>query len=264
MSQQTMKRTIGIDIGSVSTKGVLFDGDTYVSRIIPTGWSPFRAGQEVLEQLLKQQRLSPDDIALIIGTGYGRIQEGMFGKTYSEITCHARGAHYLFPEASGLIDIGGQDSKVISFGEKGKVLDFTLNDKCAAGTGRFLQVTAQTLGLEVSQLADCAEGAAPAAINSMCAVFAESEIIGLLAQGVPLESIVAGLLQSIAKRISIMSGKVNLRNTVIFCGGVAQNHVLQTLISTEIGCDLVVPSCPQAVGALGAAVLGYDQIGDNN
>ncbi|UWG98106.1 acyl-CoA dehydratase activase [Dehalobacter sp. DCM] len=256
-----MTLTVGIDIGSVSTKGVLFDGKQYEHRIIPTGWSPSQAGKDVLARLLEPQGLSPDNIDRIVGTGYGRIQEGMFDQTYSEITCHARGAHFLFPGAGGLIDIGGQDSKVISFGERGKVLDFVLNDKCAAGTGRFLQVTAQALGLEVSQLAELAEGAAPAAINSMCAVFAESEIIGLLAQGIPVEMIVSGLLHSIAKRITIMSGKIRFQDTIVFCGGVAQNTVLQDLIRLEIGCRLAVPSCPQAVGALGAAVLGHDQIG---
>ncbi|RJE48206.1 MULTISPECIES: acyl-CoA dehydratase activase [unclassified Dehalobacter] len=253
-----MKWTVGIDIGSVSTKAVLFNGEQVDSKIIPSGWSPSQAGQEVLERLLKPQELTRDDISLLVGTGYGRIQQGMFDKTFSEITCHARGVHYLLPEACGLIDIGGQDSKVIGFGEKGKVEDFVLNDKCAAGTGRFLQVTAQTLGLEVSQLSDLAEDADPADINSMCAVFAESEIIGLLAQGITIESIVAGLLKSIAKRISVMAGKIHFQDTIAFCGGVAQNQVLKNLLSQEIGCRLAVPPSPQAVGALGAAILGYE------
>lgn len=253
-----MKWTVGIDIGSVTTKGILFNGQAWHAVVIPTGWSPSQAGQEVLERLLTTEGLSRDNIGMVIGTGYGRIQQGMFDKTFSEITCHARGAYYLFSEACGLIDIGGQDSKVIGFTESGRVQDFILNDKCAAGTGRFLQVTAQTLGLEVSQLSDFAKEAKPVVMNSMCAVFAESEIIGLLAQGVSTKNIVAGLLQSIAKRISTLSAKLNFQGTVVFCGGVAQNEVLKDLLRKEIGCNLVVPSQPQFVGALGAAVLGYN------
>ncbi|NLI91486.1 MAG: 2-hydroxyglutaryl-CoA dehydratase [Peptococcaceae bacterium] len=255
-----MKWSIGIDIGSVSTKGVLYNGQVWHSEVISTGWSPSQAGKEVLERLLLTHGLTRDQIQIVVGTGYGRIQEGMFDKTFSEITCHARGSSYLLPEACGFIDIGGQDSKVVALAKTGKVRDFVLNDKCAAGTGRFLQVTAQTMGLEVSQLSDLAREANSVAINSMCAVFAESEVIGLLAQGISKSCIIAGLLQSIAKRIGVMAGKLNFQGCIIFCGGVAQNQVLKGLLSKEIGCKLFVPPKPQSIGALGAAILGYDLI----
>ena len=256
-----MAWVIGVDVGSVSAKGVIFNGETWDYAVIPTGWTPRQAGKEVLEQLLRKADLGLDDVGMIVGTGYGRVNLDFTHKTFSEIVCHARGAHYLFPQTRGVIDIGGQDSKAIALDSEGKVKDFILNDKCAAGTGRFLQVMAQVLGYEVAELGERYREVLPVEIGSMCAVFAESEIIGLLAQGVSKERIVAGVLLSIARRVGTMAAKLSLGPHVTFCGGVALNQVLQHFLIEQTGWEIEAPARPQLVGALGAALIGYEIYG---
>ncbi len=256
-----MTWSIGIDVGSVSAKGVIFNGEKWDYVVIPTGWMPRQAGKEVLDQLLRKADIGLDNVSIIVGTGYGRVNLDFTHKTFSEIVCHARGAHYLFPQTQGIIDIGGQDSKAIAIDSEGKVKDFILNDKCAAGTGRFLQVMAQVLGYEVSELGERCGTTEPVEIGSMCAVFAESEIIGLLAQGVSQERIVAGVLLSIARRVGTMAAKLNPGPHVTFCGGVAQNQVLLRFLKEHTGWEIEAPARPQLVGALGAAIIGYELCG---
>ncbi|MBO4369011.1 MAG: 2-hydroxyglutaryl-CoA dehydratase, partial [Desulfovibrio sp.] len=180
-------------------------------------------------------------------------------KNVTEITCHARGASILFPEASVVIDIGGQDSKVISVGAGGSVQDFVMNDKCAAGTGRFLQTVAALLGLGIDELCALAEDEDPCAITSMCAVFAETEIIGLLAKGTKPGAIASGVLVSIARRIRALVARIPLQGQCVFTGGLAVSHVCARMLERELNVTVHVPDYPQFVGALGAALIASDQ-----
>lgn len=254
------KWAIGLDVGSVAVKGVIYDGTSWQSIIEPTGWAPKNTARQVYENLLSKAEILPGEAICTVGTGYGRVNLDMADRVFSEITCHARGARLLFPQTSGILDIGGQDSKAIALDADGRVKEFVLNDKCAAGTGRFLQLVAQMLGLEVDKLDLTGRDVQPIEIASMCAVFAESEIIGLLAQDVPKERIIAGVLASIARRCSSMAARLGLSGHVTFCGGVAQNRLLSTYIQQETGWDLQAPEDPQIVGALGAAVLAHEMI----
>ena len=251
--------TAGIDVGSVATKAVIFDGTIRGWAIIPTGWNPKEAGKQVFEEALHNAGLPEREISLIIGTGYGRISLPFLDKKVTEITCHAKGAKFLFPQTRTVIDIGGQDSKVVSVAENGVVADFVMNDKCAAGTGRFLQVMTGILDITLAELGQMAIKAEPVSINSMCTVFAESEIIGLLAQGVPKEAIAAGIVNTIANKLASLTSRVPCKSEVTFSGGVANNVEICHMLSVALGVEFNVPWQPQIVGALGAAIIAYRQ-----
>lgn len=251
--------SIGIDAGSVATKGVLFNGEIVETALIPTGWSPKDASCEVLEMLLKKSGVSRDDVKKIIGTGYGRISMPFVDKAVTEITCHAKGAHFLNANTRTILDIGGQDSKVISVDESGNVLDFSMNDKCAAGTGRFLQVMTATLGVDIAELDSMIdESVKPQPISSMCTVFAESEVISLLAKGIDKKSVLLGLIHSISNRASSLMSKIPLTREVSFTGGVAKCITARRVLEEKIGTPLFVSEHSQIVGALGAAVIAYN------
>ena len=249
--------SIGIDTGSVATKGVLFNGGIVEHLTIPTGWSPKKSSEKVLSQLLKLGNLKADEVK-IIGTGYGRISMEFAHKTITEITCHARGAHFLNSNIRTIIDIGGQDSKVISLDKDGNVQDFLMNDKCAAGTGRFLTVMTNLLGADIEDLDRLSQKAIPEPISSMCTVFAESEIISLLAKGISKEAIAAGIIQSIANRGVSLLNKIKVENEIAFTGGVAQSLVLKKAIEEKTRKPIYTPKNTQIVGALGAAVIGWN------
>ena len=249
----------GIDIGSVATKGVIYNGEVAESVIIPTGWSPRDASRLALNMVLDKSGVSRDAMKSIIATGYGRVSADFASRAVTEITCHARGAFHLFPDTRTVVDIGGQDSKVIALNEEGGVADFIMNDKCAAGTGRFLQVMAGVLDASLEELGAIAVGADPVQISSMCTVFAESEIIGLLARGVDKGRIAAGIFQAISHRIQGLAGRVPLSEKVTFSGGVALNPEICRAIGAGLGVSLYLPKHPQLVGALGAALLGFEQ-----
>ena len=244
----------GIDIGSVSTKIALAVNGKIYKVVIPTGWSPRQAGENVLAAALDQGGVDakPD---FIVVTGYGRIALPTANKAVTEITCHARGVGYLLPEARVVIDIGGQDSKVIKIGQQGRVLDFVMNDKCAAGTGRFMEVIAARLGVDVTELSDLAKDEIPVEINSMCTVFAESEVVGLLAKGIGKGPIVAGLHKAIASRISAMVERMNPEAPIIFTGGIAQNKSLVHSLATQLKMSVLVPEECQFTGAIGAMII---------
>jgi (R)-2-hydroxyacyl-CoA dehydratese activating ATPase len=250
--------TVGIDIGSTATKAVLFDGAVRGSAMVPTGWDPKQAGLAAFHQALDASGFAESSVRRIVGTGYGRVSLPIFDQKVTEITCHARGAFHLFPDTRTVVDIGGQDSKVIALDEQGGVADFIMNDKCAAGTGRFLQVMAGVLDATLEELGAIAVGADPVQISSMCTVFAESEIIGLLARGVAKGRIAAGIFQAIARRIQGLAGRVPLSEKVTFSGGVALNPEICRTIGAGLGVSLYLPQEPQLVGALGAALLGFE------
>ena len=250
---------IGLDIGSVAAKGILLDGDEEYRVLLPTGWSPRGAGEAIIKELLDLSSLQRTDLHQIVVTGYGRVALSSADQTVTEIKCHARGVSELYPEVRTIVDIGGQDSKVIHVGTNGKVLDFAMNDKCAAGTGPFLQVMATAMGMDVSELGQNEDAAQTRTINSMCTVFAESEIIGLRAQGLPIGGIIAGLHQSVGKRVGAMARRLGIKEPIAFTGGVAINAGVKRALEEEIGCSLLVPADCQFTGALGAALLACNR-----
>jgi predicted CoA-substrate-specific enzyme activase len=226
--------------------------------IVPTGWNPRKAGRNVFLESLNNAGLLENDVEMIVGTGYGRVSLPFINKKVTEITCHAYGAKFLFPKTKTVIDIGGQDSKVIIVNEDGSVADFIMNDKCAAGTGRFLQVMTGILDISLDELGQMASGSKPISINSMCTVFAESEIIGLLAQEVSKDVIASGIVHTIAKKLISLTGKVSCREEITFSGGVANNPQICSILSSTLGVRFNVPDRPQIVGALGAAIVGFN------
>lgn len=252
-----MPVTIGVDVGSTSTKIVLLEKGEMYSKIRPTGWSPRDVGHQILKQILEDHFLTLKEIDCIVATGYGRVAINYAHKAITEITCHGRGAAFLMPGVDTIIDIGGQDSKIIKVAPDGKVLDFRMNDKCAAGTGRFLSIMANALGLDVDELGRF-QAAKPAVISNMCTVFAESEVIGLLARDTAKDAIVSGLHQAVAQRISSMIKKMGSYHVVTFTGGVALNAGVHRCLEKELGTRILVSEHCQIAGALGAALIGQD------
>jgi predicted CoA-substrate-specific enzyme activase len=249
----------GIDIGSVCAKAVAYNGKIAGRLIMPTGWNPKQTAIEIYERLIAENGIKNEDIVSIVATGYGRVSVPFASGKVTEITCHAKGASYLDPEARTVIDVGGQDSKVISIDEKGRVMEFIMNDKCAAGTGRFLQVMANVLETEVDRLEDIASGSAPRDINSMCAVFAESEVVSLLSQGASKEAVASGILYSISNKITHLASRTAVRDKVLFTGGVSSNGLIREILSKKLKHRVETHPDSQFAGAIGAAIIGYMQ-----
>ncbi|MDD1676622.1 MAG: acyl-CoA dehydratase activase [Methanomicrobiales archaeon] len=245
----------GIDAGAATTKGVLFRDNTIMGyRIADTGFNFLTASETIFSILLESYSIRREEIGHVYATGYGRSSISFADKSVSEITAHAKGVSFLFPGVQGIIDVGGQDSKVIVV-ENGRVVDFLMNDKCAAGTGKFLEYTAKALEVPISDLGELARVSDHrAAITSMCTVFAESEVISLRARGFLKEDIAAGLIRSIAQRVAVMAKRMGLKENIAFVGGVAKNAGMRAALEKELGVPLYVPFEPQITGALGAAI----------
>ncbi len=250
----------GIDVGSLSAEAVLLkDGRVVTFSIIPTGADSRKAAEKALTAAMESAGLQFDDLAVIVATGYGRISIPVAHKRITEITCHGRGAFYLDPAVRTVIDIGGQDSKVIRLNQQGKVLDFAMNDKCAAGTGRFLEVMATALEVELENLAALSDQAVRAiSISSTCTVFAETEVVSLLAGGADRAEIARGLHESIAARTSSLVYRVGLDEAVMMTGGVAKNSAVVKALEEKLQLRIIVPPEPQIAGALGAALLAWE------
>jgi (R)-2-hydroxyacyl-CoA dehydratese activating ATPase len=248
--------TAGIDAGSATAKAlILVDGKMAGSCIVPAAFDFEKAAGEAYAGALAAAGIARDDVQNVMATGYGRRSISFAAKAVSEITAQAEGVCFLYPEARGIIDIGGQDSKVILV-ENGRVADFQMNDKCAAGTGRFLEHTARALEISVADMGSLALASLkPASISSMCTVFAESEVISLRAQGISKEDIAAGLVESIARRVAAMAKPLGLKEQVALVGGVAKNPAIRAALERELGCKLYVPPEPQITAALGAALI---------
>lgn len=250
--------SIGIDVGSVAAKIAAFDGEKIIATaILPTGWSPREVGEQLLKDILEKNQIPRDKVKSIVGTGYGRVSLPFIDKKITEITCHGRGAFFINPEIRTVIDIGGQDSKVIKLDDTGMVVDFLMNDKCAAGTGRFLQVMANALQVDISELSELAEKAEPVNISSMCTVFAESEVVSLIAEGSSKEKIAAGLLQSVCNKTYSLVSKMDVEDKVFFSGGVSKSKVLKEMLEEKLGVDIISTEESQFLGAIGAAILGF-------
>jgi predicted CoA-substrate-specific enzyme activase len=249
----------GIDIGSTTTKVVIANGGILHSLIGPTGPEHRKLAVEVVQKALTEANLSIDDIRYLVATGYGRINVPFADKQITEITCHAKGIKGIFPHAKTVIDIGGQDVKGIKIGDNGKPVDFVMNDKCAAGTGRFLEVIADVLGLKVGDMSAIAEESSrPAQISSFCTVFAAQEVSARLAEGVPLCDLVAGIQESVAERILRTVSRLTIEKDVVITGGGAKNRNLVKIFADKLGYDVFVPPEPLITGALGAATLAKE------
>lgn len=248
----------GIDIGSLTAKcALLKDGELLAYRVIGVSPNLERTAEEVFEETIKVAGVERGEVGAVVATGYGRNKVSFADKRVTEISCHAKGALYFIPTARTVIDIGGQDSKVIAI-ENGKVSEFVMNDKCAAGTGRFLEVMASALNLKIEELGDVAERAERLTkISSTCTVFAESEVISHLASGERVEDIVAGIHEAIASRIAAMARRVRIEPDVVLTGGVAKNKAVKKAFERILGMEVKIPPEPQIVGAVGAALFAY-------
>jgi (R)-2-hydroxyacyl-CoA dehydratese activating ATPase len=249
----------GIDIGSTMTKAVILADRIVASVIGPTGPEQRRLANRVMEEALKRAGLIFEAITYIVSTGYGRINVPFTDKQFTEITCHARGIATLFPEARTIIDIGGQDVKAMKLDAEGRTADFVMNDKCAAGSGRFIEVIADTLGVPLDQVGDLSlESRNPAKISNICTIWAQQEVAASLAEGVPIPDLLAGVHQSLADRISRMVNRLKLEEAIIVTGGGARNRGLLKALSEQLGHEVLTPEEPLLTGALGAALLGKE------
>lgn len=246
----------GIDLGSTRIKVVIYNGSLYIARCSDASWDPERTALELLARTSREAGLSTPP-ALIATTGYGRRCLSHATLTFTEIATHAKGAFYLVPGCRFVVDIGGQDAKGIRLSSDGRVEDFVMNDKCAAGTGRFLSAMGQALGVPVDLLGSYASGAEPHRINAMCTVFAESEVISLIHQGVSRNAIIAGLHASVARRTASMVASLHPEPPIAFTGGVSQNADIVEKLSKELGCPVIVPHDAVYAGAIGAALLAW-------
>jgi (R)-2-hydroxyacyl-CoA dehydratese activating ATPase len=252
-----MSCTAGIDIGSITAKAaVLCDGRLLGSRVIFTGYNSEAAGRRVFEELLGDLGLDRAEVVRIVATGYGRKSVAIADKAVTEIMCHAAGARYLDPSVRSLVDIGGQDSKAVVMDESGRVTNFAMNDKCAAGTGRFLEVMARALEADLDEFGELSLRAEqPAKISSLCTVFAESEVISLIARGETRENIIAGIHEAIASRVSAMASRIGLAAPVMMTGGVARNVGVVRALEKVLAMPVVVSPHAQVTGAIGAAAI---------
>lgn len=249
--------TSGIDIGSTTIEAVLLDDGRLLGKgKCPSAPSPAENATQLYSRMLRQQDIAPRDVHRVIATGLGRHYFSAADATLSEIRCHAAGVGACFPSARTVIEIGGQDSKMMRLDARACVLEFAMNDRCAAGTGRFLETVARTLSIPVEDTGALALSTpAICEITSMCAVFAETEIVGLLHQGVSASAILNGVFQSVARRVIGMAGKIGWEDDVVFTGGVARNPGVAAALQSVTGRAILVPDDPEFTGALGAALL---------
>ncbi len=251
----------GIDSGSTSTNAVIIDSNKNIISfaIVPTGARVADSARKALDEALSKGGLNIDDIRKIVATGYGRERIDFRAADVTEITCHAKGAYFLNPNVRTIIDIGGQDSKVIRLDANGNVIDFVMNDKCAAGTGRFIEMMAQSLQLSLEEMSKYGlKWNEDIAISSMCSVFAQSEVVSLIASDKKLEDIVHGINNSIASRVVSMARRGKLEKEYMMTGGVARNTGVVRALEEKLDAQIIVPEVPDICGALGAALIASE------
>ena len=252
----------GIDLGSLCTKVVILDIDKKIKSytILRSGAVYKGVAETALNEALSKAGLEFKDLHYIVSTGYGRTRVPFAQKEVTEISCHARGANYFCPEVRTVIDIGGQDSKVIHVDDQGRPVRFVMNDKCAAGTGRFLEVMAGALGVDLDEMSELSFQAQELIeVSSMCTVFAESEVISLFAGGYKKQEIAAAVYRSIARRITGLVGQLGIKEKVAMTGGVAKSKGMVRALAEKLGITLIISEEPQITGALGAALIAYDK-----
>lgn len=258
MPPEEHRYSLGLDVGASATKAVLLDGDAAVARTVRKSGVHFAAAARAcLDEVVEEAGLSADDIKTVVATGYGRRNVDFATSAVTEITCHARGCYESFPHAITIVDIGGQDNKVISVTDSGDRRNFKMNRKCAAGTGAFLEEIAGQLDTPLGEFNDLAcQATADIELGSFCTVFAKTELLALIAQGTPLPDIVKAAFRSVIKRIIEMDP---LTGQVVMTGGVvAHNSIVVDLVSEAIGQRVLVPEHAQFTGALGAALIGQE------
>lgn len=250
-------RTAGIDIGSITAKAaVLEDGVILGTRVGFTGYNAGLAGRRIFEELLDELGIDPKSVERIVSTGYGRNSVDFAHKAMTEIICHGAGAHFLNPKVRTVVDVGGQDSKALVLDASGRVTDFVMNDKCAAGTGRFLEVMARALEADLDAFGEISlKAEKPARISSICTVFAESEVISLISTGEHRENIIAGIHESVASRVHAMAQRLDVQAPIMMTGGVARNIGVVRALEKRFGTPIEVTPYAQVNGAIGAAVL---------
>ena len=252
--------TLGIDVGSTSSKAVILkNGKELVSHaVIPLGTGTV-GPEQVYQQVFLNTTLSISDIAWTVATGYGRLNCSYANQQISELSCHAKGIHFLIPDVRTIIDIGGQDAKAIRVDSNGQLINFQMNDKCAAGTGRFLEVMSRVMGLEVAELGEYdARATGVETISNTCTVFAESEVISKLSAGVDIANLVAGIHDSVARKITGLTLRMGILPEVALTGGGALNTGLVRALERNLKCGLLLPSLPQFTGAVGAALFALE------
>lgn len=261
-AEEPIMDTLGIDIGSTTSKAVILrDRKEIMASSIVVATVGTDGVSRAIEDVLEESGLARKDLSCIVATGYGRQTYEGADYQVSELTCHALGVHHLCPEARTVIDIGGQDAKVLSLNDQGRMVNFVMNDKCAAGTGRFLDVMANILKLDISRLeVEAARSERPASISSTCTVFAESEVISQLAAGTQIPDLVAGICQSVATRVASLVRRVGIKEQVCMSGGVARNAGVRNAMAKELGVAIGYDPMAQLMGALGAALYAFDKM----
>jgi len=249
---------MGVDVGSVSGKAVLMtEGNIVAWQVLPTGPDSRRTALDVANAVLQRSGAGIDDVAVIVGTGYGRSVIPFADKEISEITCHARGCHYFNPAVRTILDMGGQDCKAMSCDQSGKVLKFVMNDKCAAGVGRSMGIMADLFDIDLCELSSLALAAShdPFELNSTCAVFSRSEAIAAIRNGISRERVLAGACKALASRVQRLVARVGVKDAFMISGGIAKNVAVVANINSALGVDAHICHEPQIVGAVGAALF---------
>lgn len=252
----------GVDVGSTQTKAILIDGRRAIAArgLVDTGANVSRAAERGFEVLCREAKIDRSQVAYVVGTGYGRYKVTFGDAQITEITCHARGAHFLFPATRTVIDIGGQDTKAIRVGTAGDVVDFSMNDKCAAGTGRFLSAAAEVLDMRLDEIGPISLKATdPVRLSSVCTVFVESDIMSYLAQDRTPPDILAGVHQSIASRTISLLRRIGMESEYTMTGGVARNVGMVKAIEEKLGSTLNVSPDSHFIGAIGAALFALER-----
>jgi predicted CoA-substrate-specific enzyme activase len=258
-----MAYAAGVDVGSTQTKAVLIDEQAHIvaRAITETGANVVRAAETAFQTALQSARLEEREVEYVIGTGYGRYKVTFGNAQVTEISCHGRGAAHLFPGTHTVLDMGGQDTKAIRVSPTGEIVDFCMNDKCAAGTGRFLGAAASALNIPLADLGPTAlRGERPVKITTTCTVFAESEVLSWLGKGKKIEDILLGVHESIATRSIGLLRRVGIEPEITFTGGVARNRAMIAALTQRLGCTINVSDDSHYMGAVGAALFALDRI----
>ena len=252
----------GVDIGSLSAEGLIMsDGQILSYSIIPTGAESAKTARRAMEAALKSTGMAIEDLDFIVATGYGRVVVPFANDNVSEISCHAKGSHYWFPGVRTVLDMGGQDCKAIRCDERGKVTNFVMNDKCAAGTGRFFEIMSEVMHLRLEDLGGISlEGDDSVPVSSACAVFAKSEMVSLMRKGVAKKDILAGLHAAITSRVYALLKRVEVQGDFVMTGGIAKNIGIVKRVAERVGMNILIPSEPQIAGALGAAIFAKERL----
>jgi len=253
----------GVDVGSLSADAVIMEnGEIVAYSVLPTGGDSTAAAYLAMEAALRKTALTLKDFTYTVATGYGRVNVPFAQENVTEISCHARGAHRFFPSARTILDMGGQDCKAIRCDEQGRVTDFAMNEKCAAGTGRYLEIIAEVLEMGLGEIGPRSlEAKAEVGISSACAVFARSEVLSLVRKGVPKNDVLGGIHEAIVRRVFALIMRVGVEKDFVITGGIAKNIGVVRRLEKRMGLEAKIPMEPQIVGALGAALFAEERFG---